>query len=122
MLRQSTEWPDFRNAVGKPLALLSVVNRVILPVLNRCEHCAKGEAAHSALDHPYKRDERIPEWHGWHAARCGLGSNPHRLGVPDMVIQRILRHANVNIPALKSLTDAFGTLKERATPLSDAIQ
>jgi len=39
-----------------------------------------------------------------------------------MVIQRILRHANVNIPALKSLTDAFGTLKERATPLSDAIQ
>ena len=63
-----------------------------------------------------------------------------------MVIQRILRHANVsttatyyiktaaddvlnamsklesNIPAPKSLTDTLGTLNERATPLSDAIQ
>jgi hypothetical protein len=63
-----------------------------------------------------------------------------------MVIQRILRHANVsttatyyfktaaddvrdamsklenNIPAPKSLTDTFGTLNERATPQSDAIQ
>src|SRR3984957_15141896 len=38
----------------------------------------------------------IPKWHGWHAARRGLGSNLYRLGVPDMVIQRILRHANVS--------------------------
>jgi integrase len=35
------------------------------------------------------------EWHGWHACRRGLGSNLYHLGVPDMVIQRILRHANV---------------------------
>jgi len=66
--------------------------------------------------------------------------------VPEMVIQRILRHANVsttatyyiktaaddvrdamsklesNIPAPKSLTDTFGTLNERTTPPSDAIQ
>jgi len=138
--------PIFANAVGKPLSLTSVANRVILPALNRCEHCAKGEAAHLALDHPYKRDERIPEWHGWHAARRGLGSNLYRLGVPDMVIQRILRHANVsttatyyiktaaddvrdamsklesNIPAPKSLTDTFGTLTERATPQPHAVQ
>ena len=74
-----------------------------------------------------------PEWHGWHAARRGLGSNLYRLGVPDKVIQAILRHANVsttstyyiktaaddvrramfklenNIPAPKCLTDTFGT-------------
>lgn len=31
----------------------------------------------------------LPEWHGWHAVRRGLGSNLYRLGVPDMVIQRI---------------------------------
>jgi len=34
--------------------------------------------------------------HGWHAARRGLGSNLYRLGVPDIIIQRILRHANVS--------------------------
>lgn len=40
-----------------------------------------------------------PEWHGWHAARRGLGSNLYRLGVPDMVIQRILRHASLSTTA-----------------------
>ncbi|HYK35471.1 tyrosine-type recombinase/integrase, partial [Alloacidobacterium sp.] len=35
-------------------------------------------------------------WHGWHAARRGLGSNLYALGVPDKTIQVILRHANVS--------------------------
>jgi integrase len=48
-------------------------------------------------NHKYQRDERLPEWHGWHAARRGLGTNLYRLGVPDKVIQAILRHSNVNI-------------------------
>jgi integrase len=139
--------PIFANAAGKPLSLTSVVNRVILPALNRCEVCGTDKAGHSATgDHKFSRDARYPEWRGWHAARRGLGSNLYRLGVPEMVIQRILRHANVsttatyyfktaaddvrdamsklenNIPAPKSLTDTFGTLNERATPQSDAIQ
>jgi integrase len=139
--------PIFANAAGNPQSLTSVVNRVILPTLNRCEVCGKEQAAHDATaDHKYKRDARYPEWHGWHAARRGLGSNLYRLGVPEIVIQRILRHANVsttatyyiktaaddvrdamsklesNLPAPKSLTDTFGTLNERATPHSDAIQ
>ncbi|MEJ2009923.1 MAG: tyrosine-type recombinase/integrase [Acidobacteriota bacterium] len=42
----------------------------------------------------------MPEWHGWHAARRGLGSNLYRLGVPDMVIQRPLRHAHVKTTAM----------------------
>ena len=40
---------------------------------------------------------RIPMWHGWHAARRGLGTNLYRLGVSDKVIQAILRHSNVNV-------------------------
>jgi len=139
--------PIFANAVGKPLSLTSVVNRAILPALNRCEHCAKGESAHARADHSYKRDERIPEWHGWHAARRGLGSNLYRLGVPEIVIQRILRHANVSTTAsyyIKSaaddvrnamaklenqitvtsetLSDTNGTLNTRVTPQPHAIQ
>ena len=70
--------------------------------------CSKAESEHSEADHEYKRDETIPEWHGWHAARRGLGSNLYRLGVPDIVIQRILRHANVSTTAsyyIKSAAD-----------------
>jgi integrase len=67
--------PIFRNAAGKPLALTGVVNRVILPALTRCVACAKAESEHNTPDHAYKRDDRIPVWHGWHSARRGLGSN-----------------------------------------------
>jgi integrase len=87
--------PIFRNAFGRPLSLPSVVNRVILPALNRCVHCGKPELRHPS-GHSFERDMRIPEWHGWHAARRGLGSNLYRLGVPPKVIQAILRHSNVN--------------------------
>ncbi len=113
--------PIFANVVGKPLALTSIVNRVILPALNRCERCAKAESGHAAADHPYKRDERIPEWHGWHAARRGLGSNLYRLGVPDMVIQRILRHANVSTTATYYIKTAADDVRNAMAKLETQI-
>jgi hypothetical protein len=36
--------PILANAMGKPLALSSAVNRVILTALNRCEACGKDNA------------------------------------------------------------------------------
>jgi len=68
------------------------------------------------------RSLKRPRGVGSDAISARLGSNLYRLGVPDMVIQRILRHANVSttatywrsskasIPVAKSLTDTFGTL------------
>jgi len=138
--------PIFANAVGKPLSLGSVVNRTILPALNHCETCHKPELDHDE-DHEFKRDASRPEWHGWHAARRGLGSNLYRLGVPDMVIQRILRHANVSTTATyyiktaaddvrnamaklensipvaktKTLTDTFGTLNLDSTAVPSTV-
>jgi integrase len=54
-------------------------------------------------------------WHGWHAFRRGLATNLHRLGVPDKVIQRILRHANVtttmNIYVKTVSVDAANAMK-----------
>ncbi|HEY7096084.1 MAG TPA: tyrosine-type recombinase/integrase [Terriglobales bacterium] len=92
-------------------------------------------------------DPRLPHWHGWHAARRGLGSNLYRLGVPLMVIQRILRHSNVSTTAnyyiktaaddvkqMKNLEmvvpenhrsdvpDTFGTPKPMATPPPESIK
>jgi integrase len=90
-----SEGPIFRNVLGRPIALASVVHRIILPALNRCIHCGRAEIGHKqALE--FERDARLPAWHGWHAARRGLGSNLYRLGVLPKVIQAILRHSDVS--------------------------
>lgn len=112
--------PIFANALGNPLALGSLVNRVILPALNRCEVCGKTELDHDS-HHKYERDSRLPEWHGWHAARRGLGSNLYRLGVPDMVIQRILRHANVSTTATYYIKTAAVDVRSAMTKLENHI-
>jgi integrase len=113
--------PIFANASGKPLAMVSITNRFILPTLNRCEHCGKWEQDHKRASHPYKRDSRIPEWHGWHAARRGLGSNLYRLGVPDMVIQRILRHASVSTTVTYYIKTAGSDVRSAMTKLETHI-
>ena len=88
--------PILVSTTGTPLSLHNIVTRVIQPALNRCVVCRKSEENHRRADHRFDRDASLPEWRGWHAARRGLGSNLHRLGVTDKTIQRILRHANVS--------------------------
>lgn len=113
--------PIFANALGKPLAIVSLTSRLILPTLNRCERCGRPESVHQKANHEYKRDCSIPEWHGWHAARRGLGSNLYRLGVPDMVIQRILRHANVSTTATYYIKTAAEDVRSAMTKLENRI-
>ena len=72
-------------------------------------------------DHQFKRDARYPEWHGWHAARRGLGSNLYRLGVPEMVIQRILRHANVSTTATYYIKTAADDVRNAMAKLEQNI-
>ena len=114
--------PIFANSLGKVLHLGNVVNRVILPALDRCEVCLKAESNHHRADHDYKRDSSIPEWHGWHAARRGLGSNLHRLGVPDKTIQRILRHANVSTTNTYYIKTADEDVLDAMAKLENRIQ
>ena len=95
----------------------NLLNRSILPALNRCGICGKhkeechkplGKEENKAPNHEFQRDKMPPEWHGWHAARRGLGTNLHRLGIPEKTIQAILRHANVsttNTYYIKSAAD-----------------
>ena len=99
-----------------------MLNRQILPALKRCEHCGKSEGQHGDAKHDFKLDEKFPKWRGWHAARRGLGSNLYALGVPEKVIQQILRHANVSTTATyyiktvpAQVTDAMEKL-EQAMP------
>ncbi|HEY6371998.1 MAG TPA: hypothetical protein VIX37_15580 [Candidatus Sulfotelmatobacter sp.] len=91
--------------------------------MNRCVHCRLPQGKkHSKEKHKYERDSRLPGWHGWHAARRGLGSNLYRLGVHDKVIQAILRHSNVNVTlayyiksASSDVLAAMGKFEEKLT-------
>lgn len=61
--------------MGRPLDLHNLANRTIRPALVKA---------------------KIP-WAGWHGFRRGLATNLHTLGIDDTDIQRILRHANVEV-------------------------
>jgi integrase len=64
----------FPNTIGGSLDLDNLADRVIKPILK-----ANGLT-----------------WKGWQAYRRGLATNLKRLGVPDTVIQAILRHEDVS--------------------------
>jgi integrase len=66
------EWLFAGEKMGHPLHLDNLSRRVIRP--------AVGDL-----------------WHGWHAFRRGLATNLNELGVPDLVIQTILRHSDVEV-------------------------
>jgi integrase len=65
----------FSGGTGRPLVLMNVTRRDIIPTLAK---------------------KKVP-WHGWHAFRRGLASNLNDLGVDDSVIQTILRHSSVAV-------------------------
>jgi hypothetical protein len=48
--------------------------------LNVCT-CGKPANKHANADHEFERDDSLPQWHGWHPFRRGLGTNLHDLGV-----------------------------------------
>jgi integrase len=59
-------------------------------------------------------------WKGYHAFRRGLASNLFELGVPDVVVQRILRHSKVQVTREKyiklfdpTVLAAMGKLEEK---------
>ena len=60
-------------------------------------------------------------WHGCNAARRGLGSNLYRVGVRDMVIQRILRHANVSTTATYYIKTAADDVRIAMSKLENQI-
>jgi len=109
--------PIFANSVGGRLNLNNMLAREILPALNRCVRCSVSEGKpHLKQDHEYERDASIPEWRGWHACRRGLASNLNRLGVDDSIIQRMLRHSNVNVTQtfyIKSTSDEVRVAMEK---------
>lgn len=71
--RQMRSGSIFANNIGGTLDLDILADRVIKPKLK-----ATGL-----------------KWKGWHAYRRGLATNLHELGIPEKMIQAILRHEDV---------------------------
>ena len=112
--------PIFAKSLRNPLSL-GCGQSHHSPSLNRWEACGKTESSHQGAGHPFKRNNSISEWHGWHAARRGLGSNLYRLGVPEMVIQRIPRYANVSSRATYYIKTAADDVHKAPTTLENRI-
>jgi integrase len=88
----------FPNGAGKAADPNNVLQRVILPALNVCGVCSKAKDEHTAAtDHAYERNTFFHSGVGWHAFRRGVATNLNRLGVPDKVVQRVLRHSDVAV-------------------------
>ena len=85
----------FATEVGTPVDLKNIFTRRIEPVLKACDECGKVVEKHGDEEHEFHSRKDLVEWHGWHAFRRGLASNLNELHVPDLTIQRILRHSNV---------------------------
>ena len=86
----ATGWM-FPNTIGGALDLDNLAARVIKPVLK-----ANGL-----------------KWKGWHAYRRGLATNLHELGVPDKVIQAILRREDVKTTQRELYQDRAKSSDER---------
>jgi integrase len=85
------EW-IFSSSVGTPLDLDNLVKRVIQPSLHHCARCGVALGKHGESEHQFQLDESRPVWHGYHAFRSSLATTLYSLNIPELVIQRILRH------------------------------
>jgi integrase len=90
----------FPNTIGGALDLDNLADRVIKPVLKAKEL----------------------EWKGWQAYRRGLATNLKKLGVPDTVIQAILRHENVSTTQKFYIKTARQDVKDAMKQLERKIQ
>ena len=93
-----TSGPIFRTSLESRLSMNNVRMREILPALNRCEVCGKAPGkTHRKEAHPYRRDETLPRWRGWHAFRRAISTDLQHSGASVAVAQGALRHSNPQV-------------------------
>jgi len=120
--KNAQKGPLFTTSKGTAENMNNLLGRLMLPALNRCLTCGKSEGeCEQKTPHKYERDASLPEWHGWHACRRGLGTNLNLLGVSDVVIQRILRHANVSTTTGYYIKPVSSDVRNAMTKLENSI-
>lgn len=61
------------------------------------------------------------KWKAWYAYRSGLATNLHELGIPDKVIQAILRHEDVKTTQKSYIKTVPGMVTEAMKRLEAKI-
>jgi integrase len=116
--------PIFVSKAGTPLNMNNLLNRQILPVLNRCETCRKPKGSCEGSLHRYQRDSSLPAWAGWHGFRRGLGTNLQALDVDLKTTMEILRHAQISTTAdfyVKEVSEQSKTAMMRLEKLVESL-
>jgi integrase len=62
------------------------------------------------------------EFKGWHALRRGLASNLFELGVEDLTVMRILRHASVSVTRQHYIRVRDAKVEEAMEKLTGAVE
>ncbi len=93
---KATDWMFAGERRGTSMHLPNLVRRTIIPNLTRCI-CGTPQHLHDECDHPFKLDESIPKWKGWHTFRRSLATNLYGLGVKPQIIGAILRHSDIAV-------------------------
>ena len=88
------DFPIFQSEIHTPINLGNVAKRIIVPRLTRCTVCGVPKREHKVEGHLFQRDASLPEWHGWHAFRRGVGTTLDDMGESLTTIQRVLRHSS----------------------------
>jgi len=80
-----------------------------------------------SLDAAGKRDVRKTmesvglKWHGWHAFRRGVASNLYALNCDDLIVQRVLRHAKVQVTRESYIKTRDPKLQEAMQKMDEAF-
>jgi len=94
----SSGWMFASSSNDTPISLNNVRTRLIQPALK------KGRL----------------QWKGYHAFRRGLATVLYSLGVPDKIIQRILRHSSLNVTMSSYVKTAAEDVKQEMKKLEKA--
>lgn len=104
--------PILRGPSGKPLDLHNLANRVVIPTLDACAECKQGESEHANADHAYRRDDRLPHWHGWYSLRRGVATAVSALSKDSLAAKGLLRHSSVSTTQRHYIKDVPETTLE----------
>jgi hypothetical protein len=93
----------------------------IVPVLKGCVVCHKPESKHAKADHKFERNLLLPQWKGFYALRCGIGTA--LTDVDDALAAKShLRHSSILTTAphhIKSVDTAAVRAVDKISELFD---